>query len=81
MNRKEIFNRLNSIFQDIFDDQGLEVVETTNSDEIEDWDSLNHINLVVAIEMEFEVKFSINELTSFKDVADMVDLIILKVHE
>jgi acyl carrier protein len=78
MNRDEIFKGVQDIFRDIFDDNSLIINETTNSDEIEDWDSLNHINLVSAIEKEFIIKFALGELMTLKNVGAMVDLMINK---
>ncbi len=78
MNREQVFANVQEIFRDIFDDQDLVIVDSTNSDNIDDWDSLNHINLVVAIEKEFKIKFDFNELAGLKDVGAMVDLIIGK---
>lgn len=78
MTREEVFAKLQTIFRDIFDDAGLVIEETTNSSIIEDWDSLNHINLVVAIEKEFKIKFNLSELATLKDVGSMVDLMMAK---
>ena len=55
---KEIYERLNNVFRDIFDDETIEVNANTTSSDIEDWDSLEHINLIVAIEQEFGMKFN-----------------------
>ena len=74
MTRNEVFNGVQDIFRDIFDVDDLVINNTTNSDEIEDWDSLNHINLVSAIEKEFKIKFALGELMMLKDVGAMVDL-------
>jgi len=54
------------------------IKNATSSDEIEDWDSLNHINLVSAIEKEFKIKFALGELMALKDVGAMVNLIVEK---
>lgn len=78
MTREEIFIIVQNIFRDIFDIDDLVINNKTNSDEIEDWDSLNHINLVSAIEKEFKIKFALGELASLKDVGAMVDLMIEK---
>lgn len=78
MSREEITNRTQDIFRDIFDEDDLSINDTTSSDTIEDWDSLNHINLVSAIEKEFSVKFALGELISLKNVGEMIDLIITK---
>jgi acyl carrier protein len=78
MNSEEILNNLKIIFQDIFDDDELEVSKETTAEDIEDWDSLTHINLVVTIEKEFHLKFSLGELQALKNVGDMVNLVIKK---
>ena len=72
---KEIYERLNNVFRDIFDDETIEVNESTTSSDIEDWDSLEHINLIVAIEQEFGMKFNMNEVTTMKNVGEMVEII------
>lgn len=75
MRQNEILEKVQEIFRDIFDDRDLIIELSTKADDIEDWDSLNHINLIVAIEKDFKVKFSIEELQSLKDVGDTVALI------
>ena len=78
MTREQILNGVQEIFRDVFDEEDLIVEESSNSDTIEDWDSLNHINLVSAIEMEFGIRFALGELTSLKNVGDMIDLMLKK---
>lgn len=75
MSREKIFEALNEIFQDVFDDESITVGETTTAEDIEDWDSLEHINLVVAIEKRFQMKFTMGEVTGMKNVGEMVDII------
>ena len=72
---ERIYEKLNEIFRDIFDDEEIVVTAETNSGSIEDWDSLEHINLVVAIEKAFQMKFSMDEVTGMKDVGEMVEII------
>ena len=72
---EKIYETLNEIFQDVFDDEDIVVDAGTNSDSIEDWDSLEHINLVVAIEKAFGLKFSMDEVTGMKNVGEMVEII------
>ena len=79
MTRSEVLERVEQVFQDIFDDNDLKIQEGTNSDHIEDWDSLAHINLVVAIEKEFKIKFALGELQGLKDVGGMIDLMLIKI--
>ena len=62
MKKEEIYERLNNVFRDIFDDISIVVNEKTTSNDIEDWDSLEHINLVVAVEQEFGIKFNIEQI-------------------
>tara|TARA_B110000211_G_scaffold168620_1_gene190240 strand:- start:52 stop:297 length:246 start_codon:yes stop_codon:yes gene_type:complete len=78
MKRDEIFSGVQEIFRDIFDDADLIIDNLTNSEDIEDWDSLNHINLVSAIEKEFKIRFALGELMEIKDVGAMIDLMMLK---
>jgi acyl carrier protein len=47
----------------------------TTADDVDDWDSLSHLNLVIAVEMKFGVKFALGELQSLKNVGDMADLV------
>lgn len=76
MNRNEAFETLTEVFRDIFDDEDITLTEETTADDIEDWDSLEHINLIVAVEKKFNMKFSMNEVTSMKNVGAMVDIIV-----
>ena len=75
MTREEIFNRLNNVFQTVFDDESIVVQEDTSSGDIDGWDSLEHINLIVAVEHEFGIKFNMGEVTTMKNVGDMVNII------
>jgi acyl carrier protein len=71
----EIKKKITAIFRDVFDDPTLLVQDSTHSKDIDDWDSLNHINLIVAIEKEFKIKFALGELESLKNVGEMIRLI------
>lgn len=75
MSREEIFDKVQETFRDVFDDEELVISDATNSDEIEDWDSLEHISLIVSMEKEFSMKFDLKEVNALKDVGEMVDLI------
>ena len=79
MEKEEIYERLNSVFRDVFDDESIVVKPETTSNDIEDWDSLEHINLVVAVEQEFGIKFNMKEVTSMKNVGEMVEIIISRI--
>ncbi len=79
MTREQIFDRLNEVFQDVFDDETITVNETTTANDIEDWDSLEHINLVAAVEQEFGFKFTMGQVVTMKNVGEMVDIILEKI--
>ena len=71
----EIYERLNNIFRDVFDDDSLSVTPATTAADIEDWDSLSHITLMAAVEDEFRMKFSMKEVVEMKNVGEMVTII------
>lgn len=72
MNQKE---RLQEIFRDIFDDEELIIREDMSANDIEDWDSLAQINLIIAIEKEFKVKFKLDEVSNLKNIGEMLELL------
>ena len=74
----DILNKLQPIFQDIFEDDELLITVESNAETVEDWDSLAHIILIFAIEQEFEIKFALGELEAMKNVGDMVELMQIK---
>lgn len=76
MTREALYERLNAVFQDVFDDEDITVTDATTSADIEDWDSLEHINLVSAVEKEFGVKFTMGQVVTMKNVGEMVDIIL-----
>lgn len=76
MERKEIFEKLNEIFEDVLDlDETPNLTDETSANEIEEWDSLSHIQLVVAIEKAFGFKFTSQEIMTWKNVGEMVNTI------
>ena len=76
MTRAEVYEKLNEVFRDVFDDEDITVNDETTSEDIEDWDSLEHINLVVAVENEFGVHFTVGKANKMKNVGEMVDIIL-----
>lgn len=76
MTREEVFERLNKVFQDVFDDEMIVVHEEMTADDIDDWDSFEHINLVVAVEEEFSFKIPMGKVVNMKNVGEMVDVIL-----
>lgn len=75
MNRDMILKEVNEIFWDVFDDEDIVISEKSSANDIEDWDSLEHINLIVAIEEKFSMKFTMGEVTGMNHVGDMIDIL------
>lgn len=75
MERTEIFDRLNSVFRDVFDDDSITVTENTTAADIDGWDSLMHITLISAVEDEFDISFNMKDVVKMKNVGDMADII------
>ena len=71
----EIYERLNDIFRDVFDDESITVTAATTANDIEDWDSLSHITLVSAVEDEFRMKFSMKEVVGMQNVGEMATIV------
>ena len=78
MERSAIFEKLNDIFCDVLDLDEVTLDEATSADDIDEWDSLSHIQLIVAIEKAFGIKFSSKEIITWKNVGQMVDSIAAK---
>lgn len=76
MERQEILKKLEEIFQDVFDDNSLELSEEMMSDDIEEWDSLHQINILVAAQDEFNIKLAISDTKHLENIGALVDLII-----
>jgi acyl carrier protein len=76
MEREEIFSKLNEIFEDVLDlDETPELTDFTSANDIEEWDSLSHIQLIVAIEKAFKIKFTSLEIMKWANVGEMVNSI------
>ena len=78
---EKILKALEPIFHAVFDDEGIVLKPEMSAADIEAWDSLTHIRLVVAIEKHFGIKFAFGELQDLKDVGEMATLIAEKVAE
>lgn len=76
MTRAEAYERLTKVFRDVFDDEEITLKDNTTADDIEDWDSFEHINLVVAVEDEFSFKIPMGKVVTMKNVGEMVDIIL-----
>ncbi|MCH4154116.1 MAG: acyl carrier protein [Saccharofermentans sp.] len=77
MSREEIYGRLNEVFRDVFDDEEITVNDSTTANDVDGWDSLEHINLIVAVERAFGIKFTMGETVGMKNVGEMVDKILM----
>ncbi len=76
MTREEVFEKLTEVFRTVFDDEEIEINDETTSADIEDWDSFEHINLIVAVEKAFSIKVPMGKVTTMKNVGEMVDIIL-----
>lgn len=70
-----ILNRLNDVYQDVFEDDELVIERKLTARDIEDWDSLLHVSLVLAVEKEFGIRLTSFEVTNLRDVGNFIDLI------
>ncbi|MCM1227255.1 MAG: acyl carrier protein [Clostridium sp.] len=72
---KDLWGRLNNVFRDVFDNDEIWVDANTISSDIEEWDSLEHINLIGAVEEEFSMTFNMKEVSGMKNVGEMAAII------
>lgn len=73
--KEKIKKRLTAVFRDVFDDEALEIFEDTTANDIESWDSLRHIILVIAVEKEFKLQLKAAEIGKLENVGKMLDLL------
>ena len=73
MDKNEILARVQEIFRDILDEESIILTSETTANDVDEWDSLSHIQLIVAIEKSFKIKFSSKEILSWKNVGEMVE--------
>ena len=80
MERTEILQKLQTVYRDILDDENIVVTEETTADDIEEWDSITHVQIVAEIQKVFDVKFSAKEMLLWENVGDIVDALSVIVH-
>jgi len=78
MERSEILEKVNAVFIDTLDNEDIVLTYETTANDVDDWDSLNHIQLVVAIEKQFKIRFTSQEIQSWNNVGEMIDSIVKK---
>lgn len=78
MERTEILSKVQELFIDILDNEDIILTDETTAGDIEEWDSLSHIQLIVAIEKAFGIRFTSKEILSWKNVGEMIDCVQLK---
>jgi len=79
MDKGEILKKLQDIFKDLLEDEDIVFSYKTTSNDIEGWDSINHILLIVEIEKEFNFKFKLEEMRSFKNIGELCDIILIHI--
>ena len=75
----ELQDKLNQIFREVFDNEDISITSQMTASDVDGWDSLSHVNLIVAIETKFEIRFSQKELLTFKNVGDLLNSIRSKI--
>ena len=77
----EVLKKVEMVFKDVLDDENIIVSLSTTADDVPEWDSLNHIELVVEVEKEFKISFTTEEIEGFKNVGEMCESIVRKKNE
>lgn len=78
MEKKDLLEKVTEVFRDVLDNEDIELNYSSCANDIEEWDSLSHVQLVVAIEHEFGIKFTAKEIMSWQNIDDMLESIISK---
>ena len=81
MERNEILKKLTEIAKDVFDNDEVELTEATTAADVEEWDSLSHLSLISDIEDEFDITFTLAEVSGSKNVGELIDAIVKHIGE
>lgn len=79
MTREECKDRVNEIFEDVFDDANLQITDSMTANDIEDWDSLTHLQLISEIESAYKIKFTMGEIQGFANIGELIDTVMKKI--
>ena len=72
---RDTYIKLTKVFREVFDDDSIELTPETTANDIDDWDSIEHINLIAAVEDAFGMRFQMREVSGMKNVGEMVQII------
>lgn len=78
MEKLEILAKVQDIFIDVLDNEEIKLIDETTADDVDEWDSLSHIQLIVAIEKQLKIQFTSKEILSWKNVREMINCIAKK---
>lgn len=78
MDRQEILKKVTILFTEVLDNDAIQLSESTTAADVDEWDSLTHIQLVVAVEKSFKIRFTSREIQSWQNVGQMIDCILTK---
>mgnify|MGYP003398290956 CR=1 FL=1 len=78
MNKDQILEEVQEIFREVLDTEEIVLNNATTADDVDEWDSLTHIQLIVAIEKHFNIRFTSREILSWQNVGEMIDCIATK---
>ena len=79
MNKNEIIEKLQDIFCDVFDNEDIKLTEATCAEDIEEWDSIGHVQLIKELQTQFNIVFTAQEMRSWDDIGEMADAILSKI--
>jgi acyl carrier protein len=74
MARAEVFAKIRDVLSDLADKPDLQITEATTAQDVDEWDSVNHVKLIIAIETDYKVRFTPDEISNLNNVGDLVDL-------